>query len=181
MAGRAGRGRDGPVTGQACGRARAARLGVLVATIALVGGCAGAFAVSSTAPAVPTVAVTMTIVCEFGQVPATSAGDIVRTRGMQMTCSVEGSDPRVTGTQTGTLSIDEHPDGSAELWHSYQLLAGAGGWVGAASGLVAAGYTTHRLQARATGTGAYEGLVLEFEVVSNDHGGYDGTGTIGPG
>jgi hypothetical protein len=153
----------------------------LAVSVALVAaGCSGALAASSPSPAIPTVAVTMTIVCEFGQVPSTSAGDIVRTRGMPMTCTVDGSDPRVTGTQTGTLSIDEHPDGSAELWQSYRLMAGLGGWVGSASGLVAAGYTTHRIQVRATGTGAYEGLELEYEVVSNDRDGYDATGTIGP-
>ena len=169
------------MTGRARQRPVAARLGALAAAIALAAGCSNALAASPTASTPPTVHVTMTIVCDFTQLPTTIAGDITRYRGIQMTCGVDGSDPRVTGTQTGTLSIDEHPDGSAELWQSYQLVAGTGGWIGAASGLVAAGYTTHRIQVRAVGTGACEGLVLALEVTGEDGIHFEGAGTIGPG
>ena len=147
----------------------------LLVVAGCMAGCAGSPSASTT--------FTQLIICGFGGGSTQMVGDVDRTAGVQMACRVESSDPRASGNQTGTVAIEELPDGSGHLWHTYRLANDGGSWEGASTGLIAAGYGTHRIHVIATGTGGYAGLRLELDVVTasdTTSADYTSIGTIRP-
>ena len=134
-------------------------------------------------PAPSPVAVSTTQTCGETDVPtATQVGAIDQVRGLVMECTFpETADARVQGTDTVHVSIDIRADQSAEYWGT-QVIAGDGGtWTGSFTGIIDAGYTTHRGAAVLKGTGAYAGLQFRSTQTSSDTGStWDVTGTIEP-
>ena len=103
-------------------------------------------------------------------------------RGVVLNCTLEVSDPRVSGTGRNEVSIDERPDGSADIWGKYVLTNDGGTWEGYWAGTVDKGYTTHHVESLLVGTGDYDGLLYRLSLVTDaTDTGYDLTGLIVPG
>ena len=134
-------------------------------------------------PARSPVAVSTTQTCWETEAPTeTQVGAIDQVRGLVMECTfADTADVRIQGTGTVRVSIDIRVDQSAEYWGT-QVIAGDGGtWTGSFTGIIDAGYTTHRGAAVLKGTGAYAGLQFRSTSTSSDTGStWDVTGAIEP-
>jgi len=136
-------------------------------------GCAGATATPIT--------FTATQVCsQTAAGTEAKVGDVTQYRDIHMRCPTKASDPRVEAVQESTVAIDMRADQSADIWGTMVLTNDGGTWAGDFTGTVAAGYTTHRIEGTAVGTGAYEGLRLLLDVVSDGGTYFEVTGTIEP-
>ena len=60
----------------------------------------------------------------------TPAGDVLQTRGLVFTDEMEMSDPRVSGTGTGTWNQDGYPGDIGISWGTYRLENEGGAWSG---------------------------------------------------
>ena len=60
----------------------------------------------------------------------TQVGDVVQTRGEVFTDTMEMSDPRVSGTGTGTWNQDGYPGDIGISWGTYRLENEGGAWSG---------------------------------------------------
>jgi hypothetical protein len=107
------------------------------------------------------------------------AGTISRHEDVVVSCIDRASDPRLSGTRTISFAIEIRPDQSAALASSSVPRNADGEWAGAFSGRVAAGYTTHVIDAAAQGSGAFAGLRYRFHL-TGDADVFSGTGTVGP-
>ncbi len=110
----------------------------------------------------------------------TTVGDVTRTRGLVLGCSPVASDPRLLGDYRVSVSIDEHPDGSADLQGTLTIKDATGGWTGRWTGSVDVGYTTHHMHGVLAGSGAYAGLQWDFTQVGGADLVYVAVGSIGP-
>jgi hypothetical protein len=91
-----------------------------------------------------------------------AAGDVTQYRGVELRCTGKASDPRLDGTTSVAMSIDERPDGSADIWGTGEVVAAGGSWRGSWRGTVDVGYTRHRLAGVYIGTGDHEGLRVRW-------------------
>jgi hypothetical protein len=110
----------------------------------------------------------------------TTVGNVTRTSGLALGCLPVASDPRLLGDHRVEVSIDEHPDGTADLRGTLTITGAVGGWTGNWTGTVDAGYTTHRMHGILAGSGAYAGLQWEFSQIGGPDLVYVAKGTIGP-
>lgn len=127
----------------------------------------------------PSVAVSGVGSCATVSDGSTSWQDpITQYRGVVLSCTETMSDPRLNGVTTVNVSIDERPDGSADIWGTATIRNDAGKWIGPWAGTVDVGYTTHHMTGVYVGSGDYDGLRLRFSQVSDNHGSYQLTGTL---
>jgi len=93
-------------------------------------------------------------------------GDVEQMRGASAVHTVEMSDPRLSGTLTVSVDLDEYPPGDFGVqWGTYRLENEAGAWAGQWSGVFwtppdggGGGHSAWDLSAWAVGEGDYEGL-----------------------
>lgn len=126
--------------------------------------------------------ITGTEACEKTNEGVTEPFDNVTViRGVALACTDSMSDPRVSGTSSTQVSIDEWADQSADIWGSLVLRNNGGAWEGRWSGTIDRGYTIRRIEGLLVGTGAYAGLEYHFRLVSEDQTAHSTlTGTIEP-
>jgi len=105
-------------------------------------------------------------------------GDIIATRGLEMSCTDTMSDERLSGARTLDVSVDTRADDSADLWGRSILTNDGGTWEGFFFGTVDPGYTTHHVRSLMHGSGGYEGLLLRLEVTGTGEPGFDLRGEI---
>jgi hypothetical protein len=85
----------------------------------------------------------------------TQAGDVLQTRGEVFTDTMEMSDPRVSGTGTGTWNQDWYPGDIGISWGTYRLENEGGAWSGT---FTSADGTPTVSSGFLVGEGGYEGL-----------------------
>ena len=107
-----------------------------------------------------------------------AVGDIVATRGLEMSCTDTMSDERLSGARTLDVSVDTRADDSADLWGTSIVSNDGGTWEGFFFGTVDPGYTTHHVRSLMHGSGGYEGLLLRLEVTGTGEPGFDLRGEI---
>ena len=101
-------------------------------------------------------------VMKNGTGTSTAVGDVTQVRGATVTYSVEGTDPRVTGTFVVTYDMDQIADGSGRMWGTWVDTNSEGTWVcDAWSGHHGASGETF-VFGQSKGTGKYEGLVSHW-------------------
>jgi hypothetical protein len=83
--------------------------------------------------------------------------------GLAYRCLDRASDPRLSGTRRILLDTETRPDGTATISGTAVLENDAGTWTGSFAGTVDAD-GAHHLGATASGSGAYDGLVLDFAI-----------------
>jgi len=144
-------------------RVWAARLLLGMASIALLAGCSGDG--GSGASAGPMTVVEGMVKCptmEFAS-PAPDANGIQAIRDGTVKCTVDASDPRVSGDRTDSWNMDvwEDPDGfGARLvqWGTSSLVNDKGTWEGTASGVAGLPEWGDVITTWYKGTGEYAGL-----------------------
>ncbi len=109
---------------------------------------------------------------------SSSIDGVTQYRDVVLDCTMTMSDPRLDGVTTVSVSIDERPDQSADIWGWAVISNDAGSWVGRWAGTVDAGYTTHHMTGVFFGAGGYEGLRLRYSQVTDRYGKYQLTGTL---
>jgi hypothetical protein len=107
-----------------------------------------------------------------------AVGEIVATRGLEMSCTDTMSDERLSGARSLHVSVDTRADDSADLWGTSIVTNDGGTWEGFFFGTVDPGYTTHHVRSLMYGTGEYEGLLFRLEVVGTGDPGFDLRGEI---
>jgi hypothetical protein len=87
----------------------------------------------------------------------TQVGDVTQTRGETFTDTMAMSDPRVSGTGTGTWNQDGYPGDIGISWGTYRLENEGGAWSGT---FTAADGTPTVSSGFLVGEGGYEGLTF---------------------
>lgn len=94
------------------------------------------------------------------------SGSASQGRGARLKCSVQSADPRfVSDLESIVANGDERADGSATIWGTATLSNAGGMWQSTWQGSVEAGYTTHRMDGVAVGSGDYAGLEYHFSQI----------------
>jgi hypothetical protein len=88
----------------------------------------------------------------------TQVGDVLQTRGEVFTDTMAMSDPRVSGTGTGTWNQDGYPGDIGISWGTYRLENEGGAWSGTFTS--ADGTPTAVSSGFLVGEGGYEGLTF---------------------
>ena len=97
------------------------------------------------------------------------SGSASQGRGARLKCSVQSADPRfVSDLESIVANGDERADGSATIWGTATLSNAGGMWQSTWQGSVEAGYTTHRMDGVAVGSGDYAGLEYHFSQIGNN-------------
>ncbi len=73
------------------------------------------------------------------------------------------TDPRLDGTLAIKINVDLRPDGSAEMWGTWELTHAGGTWAGPWTGTIAPGKTTHCLLGSGNGSGGHAGLAWHWQ------------------
>lgn len=105
-------------------------------------------------------------------------GDVTQYRGIVQTCRVTSSDPRLDGSATIYVSVDERADGSADTWGHATIASDGGIWSGPWRGSVQPGGIVRTTEGFYEGHGANAGLRYRYSQTSEDGVGLRGTGTI---
>jgi hypothetical protein len=106
----------------------------------------------------------------------TQVGDVVQTRGEVFTDTTEMSDPRVSGTGTGTWNQDAFPGDIGISWGTYRLENEGGAWSGT---FTSADGTPTVSSGFLVGKGGYAGLTFYWHQDIGD--GISVVGIIYPG
>ncbi len=109
---------------------------------------------------------------------SSSIDGVTQYRDVVLDCTMTMSDPRLDGVTTVSVSIDERPDQSADIWGKAVIVNDAGTWLSQWAGTIDAGYTTHHMTGVYVGSGGYEGLRLRFSQVADRYGKYQLTGML---
>lgn len=97
---------------------------------------------------------------------SSTVGNATQLRGYVATSRDAMNDPRVTGTGTLKLSIDEHGPVGTE-WGTYRLENAAGAWEGPVAGAGWDGGEVSTVSGWLAGTGSYEGYTYYIRVRSS--------------
>jgi hypothetical protein len=102
--------------------------------------------------------------CDIGEPAVTEEDGFLSVRGLDYRCELVTSDPRVTGSITGTYNDDCWGVVPCIKWGNEELTGPDGTWVGGWQGTIdAAG--THTDYKVMSGTGGYEGLTFVWHGV----------------
>lgn len=109
----------------------------------------------------------------------TTSGNVTRYRGIVHACEVTSSDPRLEGSATILIRVDERADGSADTWGEATIIATDGGtWSGPWRGSLEPAGTAWSTEGFYEGRGANTGLRYRYSQTSEDGLNLRASGTI---
>lgn len=90
-------------------------------------------------------------------------GDVTQTRGIVITAHFDMNDPRVSGTGTGLINVDQYGQVGPE-WGTTRLEVGGGAWEGTVTGMSWADGQESDLSGWLVGSGAYKGYTYYWHL-----------------
>ncbi len=93
----------------------------------------------------------------------TKVGDVTQTRGIVLIDRATMSDPRVSGTATGHLSVDAYGTVGPE-WGTSRLENAGGAWEGTCTGAAWSDFNASAVSCWLVGSGAYQGYTYYFHI-----------------